>query len=372
LLEGEKLLKVLVFSLSTPSSYVKNEGGASIMLRQLIMNWIDKVKLVVIGACQPGCPSFERLGSSIIIRVGGRYTAWLSMFIIYSRYFKGWADVVVENRHSYPLLTPLYVREPLVVIEHGLLGFNYFKCVQPHLAILGFIFEKLMGLLGYRRAHFVAVSNLCAIDLYKVGIPASNVDIVYPGVEIAQKPPGKKSHIPIITFIGVMDDRRKRVEDLIYAFYHYVLPKYPEAKLVICGGGKREAILKRARVRNVVFPGYISGVRKAVLLQATWIFAMPSIKETFSIACLEANAYGVPCVAYRISGLETLIDGVNAVLVQPGDVEGLGKAILSLIVDEKKRENLAAKAKQLASMFDWGVTAQRILEVLICKGGKLD
>ncbi len=51
-------------------------------------------------------------------------------------------------------------------------------------------------------------------------------------------------------------------------------------------------------------------------------------------ALLEAMACGLSCVATRVSGSEDIIEhGANGLLVEPGDYEGMAKAILTLLGD---------------------------------------
>jgi len=53
-----------------------------------------------------------------------------------------------------------------------------------------------------------------------------------------------------------------------------------------------------------------------------------------------------------------LVDGDNALLVQPGDVEGLVRAIERVAVDSKLRLRLAEGAEKLADLFSWARIAE--------------
>jgi len=64
-------------------------------------------------------------------------------------------------------------------------------------------------------------------------------------------------------------------------------------------------------------------------------------------ALLEAMAAGLACVATRIGGtVDVITDGVDGILVEPGDVGGMVAAIARLLGDPALRGRLAAAARQ--------------------------
>jgi glycosyltransferase involved in cell wall biosynthesis len=63
---------------------------------------------------------------------------------------------------------------------------------------------------------------------------------------------------------------------------------------------------------------------------------------------LEAMAAGRPVVATRVGGVPELIaDGINGLLVEPGDVEGLARAITRLLNDPDLAQRLASAGQQM-------------------------
>jgi glycosyltransferase involved in cell wall biosynthesis len=78
------------------------------------------------------------------------------------------------------------------------------------------------------------------------------------------------------------------------------------------------------------------------------IFLLPSLEEgSGSISLLEAMQAGVSIVATNIDGIpEDVTDGDSALLVSPGDIAGLSRALEQLVRDTVLRERLARRARE--------------------------
>lgn len=120
----------------------------------------------------------------------------------------------------------------------------------------------------------------------------------------------------------------------------------------------------------VRFEGYVTGAHKLDLLSLCDIVAAPSLilgggrSEGMPVGVLEALASGAPVVASASGGLaEAVTDGVNGILVPPGDVGALAGAIAALRRDRGRRDRLSEGARRSAAAYALPVAADRYEEL---------
>jgi glycosyltransferase involved in cell wall biosynthesis len=89
------------------------------------------------------------------------------------------------------------------------------------------------------------------------------------------------------------------------------------------------------------------------LLTGADAFVLASLQEGLPVTLMEATSVGLPIVASAIGGVpQALEDGVDALLVPPGDRSRLVQAIERLASDPGLRDELGRNAKGRSSMFD--------------------
>lgn len=119
-------------------------------------------------------------------------------------------------------------------------------------------------------------------------------------------------------------------------------------RLVLPGAGPLSAELpdlcrRLGLTDRVVFPGFRDDVRR--ILAAADLAVLPTHREGLSIALLEALAAGLPVVTTTIgSNVEVTRNGRAAVLVRPGRPRMLRQALLALLADEARRQELTQAA----------------------------
>lgn len=171
-----------------------------------------------------------------------------------------------------------------------------------------------------------------------------------------------------ILSVGTLEPR-KNFDGLVRA-YAALLRMRPETRedLVLAG---RRGWMYEGIYRAVEEPGLGKRVHiltdvsdddlPAVLSMAT-LFAFPSWYEGFGLPPLEAMACGVPVVASDRGSLGEVL-GNAACTVAPEDPEDIARALAALLDDELARRALGACGPAQAARFDWGRSAETLLDV---------
>lgn len=93
---------------------------------------------------------------------------------------------------------------------------------------------------------------------------------------------------------------------------------------------------------NYEYLGVIDGKEKIDRIKNCTVFVLPSYSEGFSMSILEALTLGKPLVCTPVGALGEIIkDGVNGLLVAPGDLEAFAAAIDRLLSDLNLRDRMA-------------------------------
>ena len=142
----------------------------------------------------------------------------------------------------------------------------------------------------------------------------------------------------------------KRVDDVVKIFRN--VRKVMPAKLLLVGDEPERAKIEsmcreHGDCEDVRFLGKLEAVEE--VLSVADLFIMPSEKESFGLAALEAMACEVPVISSNAGGLPELnIDGFSGFVSDVGDVENMTKGALEILNDknlQRFKKNALDRAK---------------------------
>jgi glycosyltransferase involved in cell wall biosynthesis len=158
--------------------------------------------------------------------------------------------------------------------------------------------------------------------------------------------------VPILLHVGRLDVD-KHVDRVIQAAAPVLHQK--NAHLVIVGDGVRKAALMKLCesleiAERVHFTGFVSAKQGLPeMYRIAYLFITASEIEAQGIVLLEAAASGLPIVAVRATCIpETVHNGVNGFLAEPGDISGLSQAMKVLLHDREKAAAMGSASRALA------------------------
>ena len=210
------------------------------------------------------------------------------------------------------------------------------------------------------------------------GVPEEKVEVVHNGVDLEVFHPSnitlyrkslrKEFRVPaealVILFLG-SGFRRKGLKALLESL-PTVKKEMPQVVLMVAGKDRIQEYREQARrlgcERNVLFLG---PTQRAKEFYATCdLFALPTIYDPFSNACLEAMASGIPVLTTPTNGVAEFIeDGKNGFVVQdPLNAAEIGRKVLDFFASPDKA-GIGERARKAVLSLDLDSVVQRMLRI---------
>ncbi len=222
-----------------------------------------------------------------------------------------------------------------------------------------------------RATRVIAVSEFIAGKVRAAGCPEEKLVVHHIGVDTDRFAPGPEDAVVPgrILFVGRMVPK-KGLDHLLRAM-PAVQAAVPGAELVIVGDGPlRESMEVIAREHDVRcrFVGVQAPEEVMEWLRSAAVMAAPSVvagdgnAEGLPMTIMEAQATGVPVVAYPSGGsADGVEDGRSGFVVPPRDEPGLAEALITVLEDDALRRRFSAAARDFALReFDLGLQTRRL------------
>jgi glycosyltransferase involved in cell wall biosynthesis len=341
-------------------------GGAEVFTHEILRRWVETGHEATLFTSRfKNCKAEEIVDGVRIVREGGRYSVYLKAREYYRKFFsKEGYEIVIDEINTVPFFTPKFVKngEKIFALIHQLAREYWFYETPFPIDYLGYYFLEERWLKNYKSIPTVTVSESSRKDLVDLGF--KKVFVVGEGLNFKPlEKLGEKEHFPVIVFAGRLN-KAKRPDQAIEAF-KIVKSKVPDAELWIIGDGYFSGKLMRIAVEGVRFLGSVSNEERRELIKKAWVLVNPSVREGFGLNVVEANALGVPCVAYDVAGLrDAVISDETGLLVKSGDVDALGEAIFQILESDVLRVRLSEKALAYSRGFSWDKVADEFLNVI--------
>jgi len=253
-------------------------------------------------------------------------------------------------------------RQRLFVTWHEVWG-NYWI---EYLGRLGRAGQAVEWAAAHLTRANIAVSKRTGRDLSALG--ASGIQIVPNGIDWRQiqRVPASGQHSDVI-YVGRLVGH-KNVDQLIRVL-GIVKQQLPGVRAFIIGDGPemnrlRSLVRSLKLEENLQFFGFLEDYNEALaLMKSSRVFVMPSTREGFGLAALEANACGLPVVTvqHRMNAVADLVSERTGIVSAPTDVD-LAHAILRV---HQKSTRMQGQCIQAARRYDWDeicLQAERVYE----------
>ena len=208
----------------------------------------------------------------------------------------------------------------------------------------------------------IAISQGIGKVLLAAGLPRDKLRVVRSAVDFQAFGGPRERHIlrerlgvplegPVIGVVAQLIPRKG------HHFLLQALPslkaEFPDLQVLFFGQGPEAANLRRqidadGLGRQVRLCGFRDDLPE--LLPCLDLLVHPATLEGLGVSLLQASSAGVPVIASRVGGIpEAVRDGINGLLVPPGDVPALGAAIVRLLRDPDLARRLGRGGRVLMS-----------------------
>ncbi len=353
------------------------QGGGSEAYLQRIGAQLARagVSVTLRTARYPGAGRQGLVDGVRISRGGGPYSVYFSAFGAMLLAHVGLGplrnvrpDVVIDTQNGAPFMARLVYGSRVVVLVHHCHR-EQWPVAGPGIGRFGWFVESRVSPWLHRGNQYVTVSLSSMRDLAVLGVERSRIAVVRNGVDDAPESTltQPRSSTPRVAVLSRLVPH-KQIEDALDAVAA-LLPRVPGLHLDVVGGGWwRSRLVEHAAALGiadaVTFHGHVDDLTKHQVLQRCWVHVLPSRKEGWGLAVVEAAQHGVPTIGYRSSGglTDSIVDGVTGILVD--DRDHLAESLEELLADAVLREQLGRKAQDRSAEFSWQQSADAMLAVL--------
>ena len=235
---------------------------------------------------------------------------------------------------------------------------------RPHASLFekwkaGLLLERSRFIEEYELADLLLVLSETAAQTFRVqGFPKEKLFYLPRGVDVERFKPGKRPAKFRAIFSGALI-QRKGVHHLLEAWDRL---KLSDAELWLVGAVHEEAkpFLRKFWRDNIRVVGFVRDPEN-YLNQGT-VHVFPSQWEGSAKVTYEAAACALPQITTREAG-DVVRDGVEGILVKPGDVDAIAAAIEKLYRDPALVEQMGQAArKRMVENFTWDHFRTRLLD----------
>ncbi len=200
--------------------------------------------------------------------------------------------------------------------------------------------KQFMSERGVDREKITVVHNSIDVDAWKRENITNNIR------EEFQIPATSK----VVGYVGRL--RYEKDISTLLNVAERVIQVHPESCFLIIGDGpvrkeSEEQVQRMGLTDKILFPGFRKDTMN--VYAALDVFVSASLTEGTPNTVLEAFAMEVPVIHTEVGGVGEIVqDGYDAILVQPGDIEGITQAVLSVLDNEEKARMLRENGRKSA------------------------
>lgn len=279
--------------------------------------------------------------------------------ILFKKYIKQHGKPDLIHLHTFePGLIAIWARNkyniPYMLTEHTSLFYTN-EALKWH--------KKLAKNIYSESLYNIAVSKKSAKDLERRF--SCNFNYLPNFVDTFYFKLNKKKKSSNINFINVAFLNKNKNHKLLINAFNKTFGNNDKYQLTIVGKGKEkknlEKQINKLKLNNVKLHGYATQKELVKLLQKSDIFVLSSNYETFGVVIIEAMSSGLPAVATKCSGVESIITNKKlGLLCEKENLNELSKALANIITHKYDSEYIRNYAIE---NFSYKVLSKKLINI---------
>jgi glycosyltransferase involved in cell wall biosynthesis len=291
---------------------------------------------------------------------------------------------IVNGHTPVPFISDIGVRIskikniPFILTYHNdLCGYNFMTI------LLSKLYYLFMGNRTLALSQRIIVSN----DFYSKGSPylqkyQNKIKVVSPGVDTDYLCNRRGEFIKetygltdskVILFVGQLnkESQHKGLNVLFDAIQ--IICEQIKVKLIVIGEGNYLDFYKNLAASKkiseyIIFSNRLNTDKLILHYQSADLLVLPSYNraEGFGMVLIEAQACGLPVIGTTVGGIPSaVVNGVTGILVPPKNSEKLAEAILIILNDEQRANDMGiAGSNRVRDKFTWDKSTEEFISII--------
>jgi glycosyltransferase involved in cell wall biosynthesis len=218
---------------------------------------------------------------------------------------------------------------PYLITEHAS-GFLLNEYSAKQLKIASKVYKNARQVIAVSENLALAIKSSCSVSSILIIPNVIDTSMFKLNSEIRKR--------ELFTFISVGNLLLNKGHHILIRAFKEFHSKETKAQLLIFGDGPElnnlQRLIKALDLTETVFlKGKIVPEDLVIEYQKSHCLILPSFKETFGVVLIEAMACGIPVIATKSGGPESLVTKENGLLVEAGDFGAMSNAMLNVYTD---------------------------------------
>jgi len=353
------------------NSFSQGKSGGDVVFAEILKRITGFQKIVITSGL--GADFCKKMGleAKFIIttkeeefgKIMAIYLIRIIISIIFSLkiFLEGAIYNIISGSDFLPDVVPAFL---LKLLRKKSIWIQHLFHIIPKSRVVSSFMQKISFALIKNKADYILVDNyILKAELEGLGFKKDRIIVNYPAVDH-----DLLSKIPLdtikydISFMAQL--RRSKGVFEIVSIIEEVARTFPDVKVAIIGKGTEEIINKlNNQIKssycssNIHLLGFMPSKEAYLLIKSSRLFLFPSHEEGFGIAPLEAQALGVPVVAYSLPVFDEIFPKGMIKVKEIGDINEIAKSIILALKNKNKLLTLSKDSLQNSKRFNWDVSA---------------